>query len=382
MIPKAPKWQDGLEAIKTYKKTLDLYETTIKANTFREFYRNDLDCSAKRYRTLAGKRAEGSQARRFYFELSTLFERQLANYGTEPPTKLRPSKASESAALIYPDIPDELTLRVHFLATGSTKREKAAAMATYADHLAKQIAPSGDVFISAAVGHEGVRFFEHLIEATGAEGLLPAQRQGAFKGWDRPEGIHSDKPDWSDERSPWVRIRNDNDRARLYHWSARRVDPPPGMAHPDVSWIPDSLPWDPDPRFREVLAATQCDSLRQALELAEAIPAADRELQFDEMIYLRFLTDSTPRGDDLRYLARNYVAKSTLEARLEAEFWDFIKCLDTELAEAGPITDDFPGFGDRSGLYERAPTAFVRNTPPLSDWQATRQHYREALAGC
>lgn len=379
MMPRAPKWQDGLEALEPYKEALDLYETTIRAKTFREFYRKDLSSSAKRYRTLTEKRPEGSEARIFYFKLSALFEQQLANYGTEPPPKRRPPKAPVGVPLTYPDILDELTLRVHFPATGSLKREKAAAMAQYADHVSQQNAPSGDVFLTAAVGPEGARFFEHLIEATGIEGLYPPQRQGAFVGWDRPEGTHSDSPDWNDERSPWVRIRNDNDRARLYHWSPRRMAPSPGMTYPDVSWIPDSLPWDPDPRFREVLTATHRDHLGEALELAEIIPAADREFQFDEMTYLRFLTGSTPRGDDLRYLAGKYIAKSTLRARLEAELDDFIKRLDAELAEAGPITDDFPGFGDRSWLYQQDPTAFVRNTPPLSDWPATRQHYREAL---
>ncbi|RWI33313.1 MAG: hypothetical protein EOR30_32020 [Mesorhizobium sp.] len=379
MMPKVPKWQDGREALESFKQALHLYETTIRAKAFREFYRKDLSSAARRYRTLAEKRSDGSEAQTFYFRLSELFERQLAEYGTEPPPKRRPSKWSLGVPLAYPDIPDELTLRVHFPATGSLKRAKATAMAQYADHVSEQKAPSGDVLPSAAVGPERAQFFEHLIEATGAEGLYPPRAQGTFEGWVRSDGTSSAEPDWNDDRSPWVRIRNDNDSARLFHWSPRRLTPPSGVIHPDISWIPDSLPWDTDPRFREVLAATQRDQLREAVELVETIPAAERDLQFDEMIYLRFPTGLTPRGDDLRYLAGKFIARSTLHGRLAAEFDDFIKCLDAELAEAGPITGDFPGFGDQSRLYQNGPSAFVRNTPPLSDWQATRQHYRQAL---
>lgn len=379
MMPKAPKWEAGLDALESYKASLDLYETSLRSKTFREFYRKDLKASAKRYRSLADKRPEGSNARAFFLALSDLFGNQLESYGPEPAPKKRPPKVTTGVPLEYPDIPNDLTLRCHFLETGSLKRDKASAIARYAHFLFSQVAPSGDVLLSVAVEPAEARFFEHLIEATGADRLGPSLRQGTFAGWVRSDGSHSDGPDWADERSPWVRIRNDNARARLYHWSPRRAGPPVDMAFPDVSWVPNSLPWDPDPRFRKVLAATQQNDLESALRLAEAIPAIDREPQFDEMLYLRFLTGSTPRADDLRYLARRYISYSALQVRLEAEFEDFLSALDAELLEAGPITRGFPSFEDRSWIYQHDPSAFVRNTPPISDWPATRDHYRRAL---
>lgn len=379
MMPKAPKWEAGLDALKSYKAALDLYETSLRSKTFREFYRKDLKASAKRYRTLADKRPEGSEARAFFLALSDILERQLDNFAPEPAPKKRPPKVVTGVPLEYPNIPDHLTLRCHFPEAGSLKRDKASAIARHAAFLSRQVAPSGDVLLSVAVNPSEAMFFEHLIEAVGADRLGPSLRQGAFAGWARPDGSHSDGPDWEDERSPWVRIQDDNAKARLYHWSPRRADPPVGMAFPDVSWIPDSLPWDPDPRFRKVLEATQQDDLEGALRLAEAIPAIDREPQFDEMLYLRFLTGSTPRADDLRYLARKYISNSSLQVRLEAEFEDFVNALDAKLVEAGPITKDLPGFEDRSWSYEHDPSEFVRNTPSISDWPATRKHYRKAL---
>lgn len=379
MIPKAPKWEAGLDALKSYKTALDLHEKTLRSKVFREFYRKDLEASAKRYRTLANKRPAGSEARTYFLAVSDLLERQLADYGPEPEPKRRPPSVQTGVPLKYPSIPDGLTLRCHFAATGSLKREKVSTIARYASFLSCQVAPNGDALLSVAVKPVAARFFEHLIEAAGADGLGPSGRQGGFEGWVRPDGSQSDGPDWDEERSPWKRMRDDNAQARLYHWSPRRAEPPVGMAFPDVSWIPDSLPWDPDPRFRKVLAATQHDDLETALYLAEAIPATERELQFDEMLYLRFLTGSTPRADDLCYLAKKYISGSALEGRLKEEFRDFLDALDEELAEAGPISNGFPGFEDRSWIYERDPSEFVRNTPPISDWPATRHHYRRAL---
>jgi hypothetical protein len=114
MMPKVPKWQEGPEVLESFSQALRLYETTIRAKAFREFYRKDLSSAARRYRTLANKRSDGSEAQTFYFRLSELLEQQLAEYGTEPPPKRRLSNWSLGVPLAYPDIPDELTLRVHF----------------------------------------------------------------------------------------------------------------------------------------------------------------------------------------------------------------------------------------------------------------------------
>ena len=71
---------------------------------------------------------------------------------------------------------------------------------------------------------------------------------------------------------------------------------------------------------------------------------------------------------------------SAIRPRLEEEFESFIAELDRELTDAGPLTDEFPGFEDRSWLWENDPSLFRRNTPRITDWPATRKHYFEALA--
>ncbi len=139
----------------------------------------------------------------------------------------------------------------------------------------------------------------------------------------------------------------------------RRGQLDPSITLPDdFPPIPGSLPWDPDPRFNEILALTQEDRLDEALVRVESIPASERALLFDEVIYLRFLLDQAPRGDDLRLLARKYIATSSIKARLEEEFEDFIRCLDQVLADAGPIPDDFLGLTGLSEILQNDPRAF------------------------
>jgi hypothetical protein len=380
-FPKSPKWQEGLQALQEYKTRLDLHETSLGNKMFRAFYRDDLRSSAKRYLSLSRRRPDGSEAQKFFKALSALLEQQLVSYGEEPaPRRRAPALAKAgTVALRYPDIPDDLPLRVHFLESGSFKRERAAALAEHADHLSRQEAPTGEVLLSAAVSNENVRFFEHLLEATGPDGNGPRWRGGGFAGWRRADGTVSGEPDWQDSASPWRRIRDDNMQARLFHWNPRRAVDPAIVALPDVSWIPQELPWDPDPRFRAVLEATGCNDLERALTLVAEIPGAERETQFDEMIYLRFLTGTSFRAEDLRYVARKYLVRSAIRSTLEEAFESFLVEFDAALSEMGPIGEEFPGLGDMSDIYANDPGEFQRSTPPLSDWPATRDHYRAAL---
>ena len=50
------------------------------------------------------------------------------NYGPEAPVKRRRKADAPTAPLVYPDLPEELTYRVHFLERGSLKRERSAAL--------------------------------------------------------------------------------------------------------------------------------------------------------------------------------------------------------------------------------------------------------------
>ena len=380
IFPRPPKAKAGLTALDGFKEQLDFFEYSLRNRYDREFYRKDLRSNAKFYATLAKKRPEASEARAFYEALSDLFAHQLDAYGPEAPPKSRKKPNASTTPLAYPDFSAVFTNRVHFLAYGSLKRERSAALVKYADAVHRQSAPNGDVLLSVGVSSDRVQFFERLIESTGSEGLGVPLKSGSFAGWISQDGSFTENCNSENVASPWRRIADDNFCARLYHWSLRRGQLSPSIKLPqDGPPIPESLPWDPDPRFQAIVQSTQEDRLLDAVELLETIPGTEREVLFDEVIYLRFLTGTILSGEDVRYLARRHVVRSPIQSRLEEEFEDFISDIDRELAEVGPLTSRFPGFEDRSWIYESDPSEFVRNTPPRSDWPATRRHYYKAL---
>ena len=383
MLPKPPRPSDGPSALDAYREALELYETTLRNRFDREFYRKELRAKAKYYGTLAGKRPEGGEARAFYEVLSEFLACQLEAYGPEAPVKRRRKADAPTTPLVYPDLPEEFSYRVHFLERGSLKRERSAALAKHAVAASRQTAPNGDALLSVAVSPARVQFFERLIESIGADrlGVPRPGKAGGFAGWIRPDGSLSQGQNFNETRSPWAKMMADINQARLYHWSLDRGQLSPNIVLPkDRPPIPESLPWDPDPRFQAILDLTSEDRLAEAAEHLDAIPGTEREPLFDEVLYLRFLTGVAPRGEDLRYLARRYIAGSAIRARLEEELESFITEFDCELTDAGPLTDEFPGFEDRSWLWENDPSVFRRNTPRITDWPATRKHYFEALA--
>ena len=196
MLPKPPRPSDGPAALDAYGEVLELYETTLRNRFDREFYRKELRAKAKYYDTVAGKRPEGGEARAFYEALSEFLARQLEAYGPEAPVKRRRKADAPTAPLVYPDLPEQFPHRVHFLERGSLRRERSAALASHADVVSRQTAPNGDVLLSVAVSLARVRFFERLIESTGADGLgVPwPGKAGGFAGWIRPDGSQSRGP--------------------------------------------------------------------------------------------------------------------------------------------------------------------------------------------
>lgn len=126
----------------------------------------------------------------------------------------------------------------------------------------------------------------------------------------------------------------------------------------DVSWIPQELLWDPDPRFRAVMEATGCNDFERALTLVAEIPGAERETQFDELFYLRFLTGTSFRAEDLRYIARKYLVRSAIRSTLEEAFESFLVEFEAALSEMGSIGEEFPGLGDMSDIYANDPGDF------------------------
>ncbi|OWO89154.1 hypothetical protein B5E41_30710 [Rhizobium esperanzae] len=85
----------------------------------------------------------------------------------------------------YPELPDDMTHRAHFLESGSLKRDKAVAIAAYADAHARQTAPNGNVLLSVALYPQNVRLFERLVEAVGDILSLPFGKKGASMETDR-----------------------------------------------------------------------------------------------------------------------------------------------------------------------------------------------------
>ena len=297
--------------------------------------------------------------------------------------KRRRKTDAPTAPLVYPDLPEELTYRVHFLECGSLKRERSAALAKHADAVSRQTAPNGDVLLSIAVSPARVQFFERLIESIGAGGLgVPwPGKAGGFAGWIRPDGSLSRDRDFDETQSPWAKMMADIYQARLYHWSLDRGQLSPNIVLPkDRPPIPESLPWDPDPRFQAILDVTSEDRLAEAAEHLDAIPGAEREPLFDEVLYLRFLTGAALRGEDLRYLARRYIVGSAIRPRVEEEFESFIAEFDRELTDAGPITDEFPRVRRPYLALGEGPERLRAEHAQNTDWTATRKHYFEALA--
>lgn len=375
MVPKVPKVQAGDHGLDAYRESLRLHEHSLRNRQFREFYRKDLTTRANLYGTLAQKRGPGSEEAAFFLKLSKLHWEELTRFGHEDDPKPRKPKTTSSVPLVYPDIPDQLSYRLHFIETGSLKREKAAVLAAYADYVHRQHAQNGDVLLSVAVTPAKVQLFERIVEAIGDRIGLRAQKAGGFRGWVAADGTQHEDPSFKDPTSPWTKVSADNFQARFYNWTVRRALGDKAALPTDIPPMPNSRPWDPDERFREIQRHTQADQLNEAMSLIERLPPGDRELVFDEVIYLRYVLDQPVRGDDVRYLVRRYISSSTISARLAENFERYLELVDAQLQEAGPTPDKFPGLSDMTWIRENDPNPLVRETPPLKDWKATKTHY-------
>ena len=262
--------------------------------------------------------------------------------------------------LHYPAFPDQMTHRMHFQAAGSLRRERSLALARHAEFFTVQEAANGDVLASVGVCPASVRLFERLAETVGPDSMRATSgRDGGFaSGWSR-DGI--------DETSAWSRMAADNQQARLYHWTAQKVALAAPLELPaDLPDIPGSLPWDPDRRFEAILQLTDKGNVEEAARLLDAVDPWDRTVLFDEVLYLRYVTGRPPRGTDLIYIAKGYIGDSSLRARLEDDFDEFLRLLDLELEKGGPLPPTFPGL-DKLG------------SPNAAGWLATRNRYFHEL---
>lgn len=369
---------DGLNAFRTAAK---LYEGSLRNRTFREFYRKDLAKWQKLYATLAAKRPAGSPAAAHFAKLSALCAALLLEYGAEPPPKTRARKASVAVALSYPDFPDEISHRLHFLEGPGIRRQRAIELAAYAPAVSRQTSGRGRILLSVGVRNDQVRLFHRLVEAIGELASGDFEAAGFDIGYAmRPDGIapgESWTADPLDPALPIARIRQDNGHAMGYGHKAWLLGTqwrgPDGRGLPDDLPATDAGPWDPDPHWQRVLELTETDRLDEALALVEAVPGHAREPLFDEVIYLRFLTKTPLQAQDIRVLARKYASASLIAGRLIEEFESFLDQLDAQFALEPPT------LGDMTGLQAGFVPLAVPPMPPPSDWAACRRHIAQFI---
>ena len=193
----------------------------------------------------------------------------------------------------------------------------------------------------------------------------------------RPEGIPQGetwRPNPLNPDLPLAKIWRDNWISRSYTRSARvegdsyRGALGKGLPK-DLPSLESTIAWDPDPRYRRILELTEANKLKCALELVESIPGKDREPLLDEVIYLRFLTDTVPKAEDMRLLARKYVRNSTISELLIEEFPEYLDLLNQQLLADPPPLNQIGRLRSDSG------DAMIPPMPPASDWPEIRERY-------
>lgn len=371
MILKPPPVEKGTVGLAAFRAQAEVCQSSLTNRMSRKFYRDDLAKWQRLYATLASKRAPGSDAAVHFAAFSSMCGELLVQYGPEPPPKMRTPKAVTPAPLSYPDFPDDITHRIHFLEGQGARRQRAIQIASHADFISRQMSGSGRVLVSVGTRREVVRLFERLVEALG-DGLFGDPTKAGFNVGGVLMSL-SDNPKTDIERIWW-----DNNRARGYSWQARALgDQYLGV---DGKGLPDDLPivkdapaWDPDPRWQRILDLTEANRLAEAMVLVEAIPGPDRESLLDEVVYLRFLTGTAVKADDIRFIARKYAERSLISGRLLDDFETYLGYLDREVADDPPIISSLirlsPEFGKQ----------MIPPMPPASDWPAYRAHHAQFI---
>lgn len=377
MILKPPPPKDGDAGLVSFQEAVKLHEGSLTNRWSREFHRKELARWRKLYTTLAAKRDAGSISSLHFAKVAKLCGDLLIEYGQEPPPKKRAKQGFAPVVLTYPNFPDIITHRLHFLEGPGLRRQRAMALIDFAAFVSRQTSGSGQILVSVGVPATEVRFFERLVEAIGDMTAGNLEKAGFDVSYImRPPGIlqgESWTPTPLDPNLPISRIWSDNGHAQGYGWQAQTMGSDfkgrdrQGLPkdRPRDAW---NLPWDPDPTWQRILNLTEANRLQEAVELVDSIPGKDREILFDEVIYLRFLTDSRIRADDIRFIVRKYAESSLISGRLLDDFEDFLGYLDRALEENPPFLEKLtrlnPDFG----------SSMLPPWPPASDWPAFKKH--------
>ncbi|MCF6264467.1 MAG: hypothetical protein L3J24_12885 [Xanthomonadales bacterium] len=243
--------------------------------------------------------------------------------------------------------------------------------------VSRQTSGSGRVLVSVGVTATEVRFFERLVETIGDMTGGNLEKAGFDISYVmKPEGIpqgESWTPNPLDPNLPLARIWSDNGQAQGYGWQARALGADfkgkDGLGLPkDLPPDAGNFPWDPDPMWQRILDLTEANRLQEAVELVNNIAGQDREILFDEVIYLRFLTGGKVRAEDIRFLARKYAESSLISGRLLDEFEEFLGYIDQALEENPPLLEKITRLNPDFGSDMLPPW------PPACDWPVFKKH--------
>jgi len=374
---KPPPPETGDKGLKEFREAVKLQEEVFKAKWERNFHRKDLARWEKLYRSLSKNRLPESPAAKHFEKLSRLCHNLLLEFGPEPPPKKRRKKAFVPVALTYPKFPDAHEHRLHFLDGPSLKRRRAVQLASYAASVSHQESDKGRTLISVDMPPEDIRLYERLVDVINDVGM-DLEKAGFETGYAmRPEGIPVEetyKPNPLDPELPLAKIRSDNWFAQGYTRWARvqgnNYRGALGKGLPkDLPSLESTIAWDPDPRYRRILELTESNQLQNAMELVEAIPGEDREPLVDEVIYLRFLTETVPKAADIRLLARKFVRNSTISDLLMEEFPDYLELLNQELVACPPLLKNLTVLRPEFGKL------LIPPRPPAADWPKIRERF-------
>lgn len=377
MASKPPPPKDGEAGLNQFREAVKFHESSLTNKWTREFHRKNLARWQKLYTTLAAKREPGNASAIHFLNVAALCGDLLTEYGQEPPPKKRAKKKFTPEPLTYPDFLDDITHRLHFLDGPGLRRQRALSLIDSAPFSSRQTSGSGRVLVSVGVPATEVRFFERLVGTIGDLTENNLEKAGFDVGYImRPESVPQGAS-WTanplDPNLPLARIWADNGHARGYGWQAQVMGSDfkgrDGQGLPkDLPSVAGDFPWDHDPTWQRILNLTEANKLQEAAELVNAIPGRDREILFDEVIYLRFLTDGKVRADDIRFLARKYAEGSLISGRLLDDFEEFLGYLSQIFEENLPLLEKLTRLNPDFGSDMLPPW------PPASDWPSFKKH--------